>query len=185
MNTSWNQSIAFALFDRSRRHLFAGKPWNRILEIRLGGRLLKKKPSVPPVESRITAHADVVPPQAHDPVASAPPAIPAPPPRIPAARPEAAPAPPPISQEGAGSLQDNAINEVLQRQDDLKKELDKLGRRVSDVEHAVMLAQRWFYWGPLLALTLSILFSSVALFLTFNPPFSHADSPHHPAHSIR
>ncbi len=167
MKTSWNESMAFALLDQSGRRLFAGKPWDRILEIRLEGRLLRKRPSVPPVESRISAQADVVPPQKHGPVAPAPPAIPAPPPQVPAARPEAAPAPPPVTSESAGSLQDNAINELLQRQDDLKKELDKLTRRVSDVEHAVMLAQRWFYWGPLLALTLSILFSSVALFLTF------------------
>jgi hypothetical protein len=68
---------------------------------------------------------------------------------------------------GPESTADNSLNEVLRKQEDLKKELDKLSSRVSDVEHAVLLAQRWFYWGPLLALTLSILFSSVALFLTF------------------
>jgi hypothetical protein len=42
-----------------------------------------------------------------------------------------------------------------------------LGEKIVRLEQAFAASQRWFYWGPLVALTLSILFCSVALLLTF------------------
>ena len=159
LKTSWTESLAFMLLDKSGKRLFAGRSWDRNVEIRLEGRLLKTKPPVPAPQAKMTAEADPVSPVNESPATPVAPVAPAP-----AARPEAAPAQPPAEPES--SLY-HSLNEVLQRQEDLKKELNVLSHRVSEVEHAVVLAQRWFYWGPLLALTLSILFSSVALFLTF------------------
>jgi hypothetical protein len=135
------------------------------MEIRLDGRLLKAKPPAARAQPKMTTEADPAT-SANDarpaPVTPATPVVPMAP--APAARPEAAPPSPRVDQVGALEA---SVNEVLQRQEDLQKELNTLTHRVSETEHAVVLAQRWFYWGPLLALTLSILFSSVALFLTF------------------
>lgn len=151
LETSWSKSLAFVLRDSSDKPVFRGLPWERVIEIQLDGKPLKKQPPEP--EPKIAAPAERGSSQA-----TASPAV---------ARP-ARPDPPPAPRVQPEKPVENTLKEIRVNQETLKRDLDALSQRVSDVEHAVAVAQRWFYWGPLLALTLSILFSSVALFLTFS-----------------
>ncbi len=140
----WKTSLSFRILDRSRKSRFKGLPWDRIVRIRLDGKKLLRKPA---------------PERAAEPVKPSPPTPPAPQETLEARSPSVAP-PQPVPPAPVPSI-DSSAQKALER-----KYLE-LRERVRKLEHEVEVAQQWFYWGPLVALTLSILFCSVALFLTF------------------
>jgi hypothetical protein len=140
----WKTSLSFRILDKSRRSRFKDLPWNRIVRIRLDGKKLLRKP---------------VPERAAEPVTPSPPASPAPQ-VTPEARSRPVAPPQPVRPAPVPTIDSTAQKALESKYRDLRE-------RVRKLEHEVEVAQQWFYWGPLVALTLSILFCSVALFLTF------------------
>ncbi len=146
---SWVVSRSFLIIDKSRRSSLAQLPWNKIVDIRLNGKPLEPEPKPKPAAAPKSRPAV-------DPVIAQPQAVQRSTIQSKLQSPEVRkPAP----------LVVPSIDRAAQRE--LEAKYHQLAREVTRLERAVAVTQRWFYWGPLLALTLSILFSSVALFLTF------------------
>ncbi|MBM4326219.1 MAG: hypothetical protein FJ118_03555 [Deltaproteobacteria bacterium] len=172
----WSEALSFVLRDRSNRNLFGEAPWHRVVQLWLDGKpvvlqpppaldrpranpvsdseALSRQSSEPPVreDAPTTAGAnDTVSQLSVAAQAPEPPPLPAPPPET-------------IKTAVPGTAVATVDPAALK---DLERKYDRALRRLEKLEHAVEESQKWFYWGPLLALTLAVLFSSVTVFLTY------------------
>jgi hypothetical protein len=140
---AWGESLAFRLTDRSETQFFANRPWDKVISIWLDG----------------------------DPVGAAKPpaARQAPPPERPRVT-EVAPRPAPVPQQTAAAVRprgpaadsiDASSHAALEVQ-----YLDLL-ERIKKIEQELASTRRRFFWGPVIALSLAILFSSVAILVTY------------------
>ncbi|MFC1834443.1 hypothetical protein ACFL2Q_06880 [Thermodesulfobacteriota bacterium] len=168
----WEHSFSFIIKDRSRKNLFGEGNWARTVKIWLDGKPLKGRKTVttggqtkfqePKPKASASPHvpdkprirqqsATAGPTTARPAVRSRAPQSPVNPIHIVAAR-----------DEGSGKAQaltaiDRANHAILE------KKIDGLRKRLAGIERELAAAQTWFYWGPLIALTLSVIFTSVTL----------------------
>ncbi|MEW6114247.1 MAG: hypothetical protein AB1664_19085 [Thermodesulfobacteriota bacterium] len=173
---SWSEALSFVLRDRSNRNLFGEASWHRVVQLWLDG-----KPVViqPPAALESPESGRAMSPEVRSREISEPPArevaqtagsndtIPQPLAALqaPEVQPPAVPSPPtPLKNSVPAAVAVTVDPGALK---DLERKYDRVLRRLEKLEHAVEESQKWFYWGPLLALTLSVLFSSVTLFLTY------------------
>ncbi|MEW6529587.1 MAG: hypothetical protein AB1473_02050 [Thermodesulfobacteriota bacterium] len=171
---SWSEALSFVLRDRSNRNLFGEASWHRVVQLWLDGKpVVIQPPAAPdsPGPNRATGSdgraREVSEPPSREVAQAAGSNDTVPQPlaalQAPEVQPPAVPSPPtPLknSVPAAVSVDPGALK-------DLERKYDRVLRRLEKLEHAVEESQKWFYWGPLLALTLAVLFSSVTLFLTY------------------
>jgi len=153
-NGSWKISRSFMILDRSQGSVFRDRPWDQLLEIAIDGKtLIKKKPQGPVRESpRVESSSSVEIDRGSSPTNEESEMPEAPAPSNPAPRQALVSASPSIDRSARKALEQKYL---------------ELSEKIVRLEQAFAASQRWFYWGPLVALTLSILFCSVALLLTF------------------
>jgi len=167
---SWNSALSFVILDRSRARRLHAVPWDRTIRVWLDGQPLTRPPEREPAVATPARldHVDdtngAVRPAQGAPVATS------------------APQQPPVAQ----SIDRTAQQALERKYQDLTERMHRIEQsvdttvdkglekkyydvrdRVARLEQSVSTAQKWFFWGPLLSLGLSIVFSSVALFWAF------------------
>ncbi|MCA1960853.1 MAG: hypothetical protein LDL33_08650 [Desulfomonile sp.] len=167
---SWNTALSFVILDRSRDRRLHAVPWDHMIRMWLDGQPLTRAPiqelpvAAPARMDHFDNDGNAVTRTHGTPVTT-----------------NVSPQPPP-----AHSIDRTAQQALEQKYQDLTGRMSRLEHsvsttvdkglekkyydirdRVSRLEHSVSMAQKWFFWGPLLSLVLSIVFSSVALFWAF------------------
>jgi hypothetical protein len=147
LNTTWQRSRSFRLVDRSHSASFASLPWHKLTKMWLDGNaLVSRSPVPPPAQERSSPT-----PPAHG-IEERGQRARAEPPRSAAPDRPVATAP--------------AVDPAAVRA--MEAQIKRLDARIAELESAVQTNGRWLYWGPLAALGLAILFSSVVVFFTFS-----------------
>lgn len=167
---AWTRSLSFVLIDKRKKSRFRGRKWDEVVQVSLEGKKLAEKP--PPEKKVEIAKPVSAPERAPEPEPIVEESVPGPavalrpsietrgpgtgPRHLPLDRPQLSPAViAPVSGVDMSGLKA------------LDRKCEQLAQRLSKLERAVLTTQRWFYWGPLLALTFSVLFSTVAIFFTY------------------
>jgi hypothetical protein len=150
LRTTWKRSNSFRIVDKSASEEFREYPWYKILRISVNGRnLVRKQTQIDEVmlERRSTVgRTDLV-----------------------SGSPLRAPA-----DAGDHKALGLMMSRIVSTQRHFEGEQQKLFERFSSLEETVngiqkslVVTSKWYYWGPLISLVLSILFTSVTLFLAF------------------
>jgi hypothetical protein len=151
-HATWKISPSFKIIDRAASGSFSKSPWDKIISVSIDGRKMVPKPTKAPKQplpDRRQSRVEETPLGREKPTRAS-------------VRPqERAQATLPWSRVMA--LQ----REIETKHRDLLGRIVKLENSVNAAQNSVASIQRWFYWGPLIALTLSILFTCITLFLTF------------------
>jgi hypothetical protein len=170
LSTRWVNSHSFLLLDRSVNRRLTNRKWDQVVELHLDGKPVIGRPTQPQpsAESRPPAATQEIrrePRQVQDSSAVA----------------DQRPAPPDPRAMDRASMKalEKKYRELADRITKLEQSVDRaaekalekkyvdLKERTSALEQSAAAARKWFFWGPLLALTLSIIFSSVALLFVF------------------
>ena len=171
---AWTKSLSFALIDKSKKSRFRGRKWDEAVQLSLEGeKLAEKPPSKREVEVAKPVKApEPTPEREPEPEPLVEESVPGPAVALrPSIQTRGPGSGPPRVSLGRPQLSSAVIAPVSGVDMSGLKALDRkcelLAQRLSKLERAVITTQRWFYWGPLLALTFSVLFSTVAIFFTY------------------
>ena len=145
----WSKSLAFSIVDKSGKNYFGALPWDKIVQIRLDGKKLTTRPHPKPKVER-------KPPQPK-PAGLA----------FERSRPAITRMIIPTGVTGRRSPIPLQGGRSIKKLKELEESNKALVQRVIRLELAIGEAKRWFFWGPLAALILSVLFSGTAIFLTY------------------
>lgn len=165
----WNSALSFVVLDRSPDRRLQGVAWDRAIQMWLDGQPLRRPPASKQVASapaRLTHFDDDG--NAVRPAQGVAMATGAPPP----------PVAPTIDKTAQQALErkyqdlTDRLNRVERSVDTavdkgLEKKYYEVRDRIMRLEQSLTTAQRWSFWGPLLSLSLAIIFSSVAIFWAF------------------
>lgn len=146
---TWKRSIAFTIIDKTPRRWLERLPWTKVVRMWIDGKALvaEPPPPTPAPEPRPAPTAEILQPADPEP---------APPPENPRAPERARAQPPPVIP---------SIDRTAQKE--LTAKFDRLSARIQELEETVAGTRKWSYRGPLIALVLSIFFTTVAVFLTY------------------
>ncbi|GEM_PF-1933642 len=150
LRTPWKRSNSFRIVDKSASQWFRELPWEQILRISVNGRtLVRHRDQTAAVEQARKRAVSLT-----DRLGGAPRRTP--------------------TQAGDKRALDLMIARIASTQKQIESEQQKLLEKVSKLENTVHSVQKslavtskWYYWGPLISLALSIVFTSVTLFLAF------------------
>ena len=150
LRTTWKRSNSFRIVDKSASETFRESPWEKILRIAVNGRILAPKRAQ---DAEIARERQSTVSRADHASGS----------------PRRAP-----TDAGDHRALGLMMSRIVSTQRQIESEQKKLLERVSDLEKTVngiknslVVTSKWYYWGPLISLGLSILFTSVTLFLAF------------------
>jgi len=170
LTASWNSALSFVILDRSRDRRLHAVPWDHTVRMWLDGQPLTRAPlqeravATPARLDHFDNEGNAITRTQGTPVATSAPSPPPPAPSIDRTAQQA------LEQQyqdltGRMSRLEHSVSSTVDK--GLEKKYYDVRDRVSRLEQSVSTAQKWFFWGPLLSLGLSIVFSSVALFWAF------------------
>ncbi|MEW6351255.1 MAG: hypothetical protein AB1646_19540 [Thermodesulfobacteriota bacterium] len=156
LETPWEKSVSFRLIDKSGKRFLRDAPWQSLIRMFLDGKPLVSRP---PTSVKQSSHK----PESISPVSAARPVGT----RVPEdGRPHE------TVQLTAGELSDLKV--LSERIRSIEERLLRLENALAMTQKSVTAANESFearsnrlYWGPILALILSVLFTTVSVYLTF------------------
>ncbi len=152
----WQKSNSLRLIDKSGKRFVRDARWQNLIRVSLDGKALVNRPPVS--AAQIVSESDPDPPVA-------------------LTRPMRTQFPAQSRAEETPQLSvgdQSALKILSERYRSLEERLLRLENALAMTQNSVTATKdsfetgrRWLYWGPLLALTLAVLFTTVSLYLTF------------------
>ncbi|MFH0821829.1 MAG: hypothetical protein V2B18_03700 [Pseudomonadota bacterium] len=160
---SWQNSTAFVIIDKANPQPFRGRRWHETIEVHLNGRKLVQRPLSNPASASTGRVAVQEPPSELRTNSD----------EAPKDRPQFQPAAAPVKVD-APLVPAQVTDRVSLTA--LEAKYERLLTRVDELEGALSSGRRWLYFGTILAVTLSVLFSGVALLAVYLA--RHRRTPH-------